>query len=233
MCGLLLSSTSSSVVGNTILSMYQRSQHKKERRSYEEEGQRQQRQRHPPNLKGKGIGLFYAKKQREKRQEEEEMAKDMLDIPDDQIAKINQLMSKIPHNAFRIPGQSSAFLAAYNRNLSLNAVSASNQDPKNEPKSLGLEEASTSTAKKFLDKKESSQNTLSQFRKTLPAFSMRDELVRLIKDNNVVVVSGETGCGKTTQVPQYIYEEFENARIVCTQPRRISAITVASSRFSF
>ena len=154
------------------------------------------------------------------------MAKDMLDIPDDQIAKINQLMSKIPHNAFRIPGQSSAFLAAYNRNSSLNAVSASNQDPKNEPKSLGLEEASTSTAKKFLDKKESSQNTLSQFRKTL-------ELVRLIKDNNVVVVSGETGCGKTTQVPQYIYEEFENARIVCTQPRRISAITVASSRFSF
>ena len=99
MCGLLLSSTSSSVVGNTILSMYQRSQHKKERRSYEEEGQRQQRQRHPPNLKGKEIGLFYARKQREKRQEEEEKAKDMLDIADDQIAKITHLISKIPHNA--------------------------------------------------------------------------------------------------------------------------------------
>lgn len=49
----------------------------------------------------------------------------------------------------------------------------------------------------------------------------------------VVVVSGETGCGKTTQLPQYILEsEVEAARgaacsIICTQPRRISAMSVA------
>lgn len=49
----------------------------------------------------------------------------------------------------------------------------------------------------------------------------------------VVVVSGETGCGKTTQLPQYILEsEIEAARgatcsIICTQPRRISAISVS------
>ncbi|KAH6782372.1 RNA helicase family protein, partial [Perilla frutescens var. frutescens] len=49
----------------------------------------------------------------------------------------------------------------------------------------------------------------------------------------VVVVSGETGCGKTTQLPQYILEsEIEASRgaacsIICTQPRRISAISVA------
>lgn len=49
----------------------------------------------------------------------------------------------------------------------------------------------------------------------------------------VVVVSGETGCGKTTQLPQYILEsEIEASRgaacsIICTQPRRISAIAVA------
>jgi hypothetical protein len=49
----------------------------------------------------------------------------------------------------------------------------------------------------------------------------------------VVVVSGETGCGKTTQLPQYILEsEIDAARgascsIICTQPRRISAITVS------
>ena len=49
----------------------------------------------------------------------------------------------------------------------------------------------------------------------------------------VVVVSGETGCGKTTQLPQYILEsEIDAARgatcsIVCTQPRRISAIAVS------
>lgn len=49
----------------------------------------------------------------------------------------------------------------------------------------------------------------------------------------VIVVSGETGCGKTTQLPQYILEsEIEGARgalcsIICTQPRRISAMSVA------
>lgn len=49
----------------------------------------------------------------------------------------------------------------------------------------------------------------------------------------MVVVSGETGCGKTTQLPQYILESaIENTQgaacsIICTQPRRISAMAVA------
>lgn len=49
----------------------------------------------------------------------------------------------------------------------------------------------------------------------------------------VVVISGETGCGKTTQLPQYILEsEIDAAHgavcsIICTQPRRISAMTVS------
>jgi len=50
----------------------------------------------------------------------------------------------------------------------------------------------------------------------------------------VLVISGETGCGKTTQLPQYILEEGISSlrgahyNIVCTQPRRISAISVAA-----
>lgn len=53
----------------------------------------------------------------------------------------------------------------------------------------------------------------------------------------VVVISGETGCGKSTQVPQYILDEWldnfskdgqlQHVEIICTQPRRISAIGVA------
>lgn len=47
------------------------------------------------------------------------------------------------------------------------------------------------------------------------------------------MVSGETGCGKTTQLPQYILEseiqagQGSSCNIICTQPRRISAISVA------
>ncbi|XP_022987282.1 DExH-box ATP-dependent RNA helicase DExH3 [Cucurbita maxima] len=72
-----------------------------------------------------------------------------------------------------------------------------------------------------------------EFRKSLPAFKARETLLKAISENQVVVVSGETGCGKTTQLPQYILEsEIEAARgascsIICTQPRRISAMSVS------
>lgn len=58
------------------------------------------------------------------------------------------------------------------------------------------------------------------------------ELTELINSNRVIVVSGETGCGKTTQVTQFILDDHISrgvgsvCRVVCTQPRRISAISV-------
>ncbi|KAI3895368.1 hypothetical protein MKX03_032581 [Papaver bracteatum] len=72
-----------------------------------------------------------------------------------------------------------------------------------------------------------------EFCKNLPAYKEKDALLRAISQNQVVVVSGETGCGKTTQLPQYILEsEIEAANgsacsIICTQPRRISAMAVS------
>ncbi|KAF7819932.1 DExH-box ATP-dependent RNA helicase DExH3 [Senna tora] len=72
-----------------------------------------------------------------------------------------------------------------------------------------------------------------EFRRSLPSFKAKDALLKAISENQVVVVSGETGCGKTTQLPQYILEsEIEAARgavcsIICTQPRRISAMSVS------
>lgn len=70
-------------------------------------------------------------------------------------------------------------------------------------------------------------------RSSLPAYKQREALLSAVADNQVLVVSGETGCGKTTQLPQYILEsEIEAGRggscsIICTQPRRISAMSVA------
>ncbi|GMG99510.1 hypothetical protein Nepgr_001350 [Nepenthes gracilis] len=72
-----------------------------------------------------------------------------------------------------------------------------------------------------------------EFRKSLPSFKEKEMLLQAIAKNQVVVISGETGCGKTTQLPQYILEsEIESGRgafcsIICTQPRRISAMAVA------
>ncbi|CAI8607078.1 unnamed protein product [Vicia faba] len=72
-----------------------------------------------------------------------------------------------------------------------------------------------------------------EFRKSLPSFKEKEGLLQAIARNQVIVISGETGCGKTTQLPQYILEsEIESGRgafcsIICTQPRRISAMAVA------
>ena len=63
---------------------------------------------------------------------------------------------------------------------------------------------------------------------------MKAEVLQVVSTNQVVVISGETGCGKTTQVPQFILEEEIAAgrgsavSIICTQPRRISALAVSS-----
>ena len=66
-------------------------------------------------------------------------------------------------------------------------------------------------------------------RQRLPAAKKRSALLEILRSDQCVVVTGETGCGKTTQVPQFILEETKGeCFIVCTQPRRLSAIAVAS-----
>ncbi|KAF9902299.1 DEAH-box ATP-dependent RNA helicase prp22 [Lobosporangium transversale] len=62
---------------------------------------------------------------------------------------------------------------------------------------------------------------------SLPIFDHRDGLMDAIQNNNILVIIGETGSGKTTQLPRYIIEEFRGMRIGVTQPRRIAAISVA------
>lgn len=68
-------------------------------------------------------------------------------------------------------------------------------------------------------------------RSKLPISSFKDRICSTLENHQVVLISGETGCGKTTQVPQYILDHVwgkgESCKIVCTQPRRISAVSVA------
>ncbi|RWS31417.1 putative ATP-dependent RNA helicase YTHDC2-like protein [Leptotrombidium deliense] len=77
----------------------------------------------------------------------------------------------------------------------------------------------------------SSYNDLLLFRQSLPIWSCRNNIVRAIDENNVVLISGDTGCGKTTQVPQFILEYSTFAgkpcRVITTEPRRLAALSVA------
>ncbi|XP_068656092.1 pre-mRNA-splicing factor ATP-dependent RNA helicase DEAH7 [Aristolochia californica] len=71
--------------------------------------------------------------------------------------------------------------------------------------------------------------SLSQQRQYLPIFSVREELLQVVRENQVVVVVGETGSGKTTQLTQYLLEDGYtiNGIVGCTQPRRVAAMSVA------
>uniref|UniRef100_A0A0N7ZAQ8 RNA helicase n=1 Tax=Scylla olivacea TaxID=85551 RepID=A0A0N7ZAQ8_SCYOL len=65
----------------------------------------------------------------------------------------------------------------------------------------------------------------------LPVWGMREQLLAAVHHNQVILVCGETGSGKTTQVPQMLLQEASSlgkpCRIFCTQPRRLSALTIA------
>ncbi|KAL8223276.1 hypothetical protein R6Q57_020675 [Mikania cordata] len=74
-----------------------------------------------------------------------------------------------------------------------------------------------------------SKLSLQEQRQSLPIYKLKKELVQAVHDNQVLVVIGETGSGKTTQVTQYLAEAgyTTNGKIGCTQPRRVAAMSVA------
>lgn len=71
--------------------------------------------------------------------------------------------------------------------------------------------------------------SMKEQREYLPIYSVRAELLTIIRDNRVVIIVGETGSGKTTQLTQYLHEDgyASYGLIGCTQPRRVAAVSVA------
>lgn len=77
------------------------------------------------------------------------------------------------------------------------------------------------------------QQTMLQGRQSLPAWGLRHDIIAAVNDNQVTIISGETGSGKSTQAVQFIFDEMIQLKrgsavnIICTQPRRISALGLA------
>ncbi|KAM8961708.1 ATP-dependent RNA helicase DHX29 isoform 2-T2 [Pelodytes ibericus] len=88
----------------------------------------------------------------------------------------------------------------------------------------------------FLKSRESSKyQRLLDERQQLPVFAHRNLILEMLNRHRVIVVAGETGSGKSTQVPQFILEDLllnkwhsGKCNIVCTQPRRISAMSLST-----
>ena len=66
-------------------------------------------------------------------------------------------------------------------------------------------------------------------RKSLPIALSRDRLMQELEARETVIIVGETGSGKTTQIPQYVHEAglASGGMVACTQPRRVAAVSVA------
>ncbi|XP_005996531.1 ATP-dependent DNA/RNA helicase DHX36 [Latimeria chalumnae] len=201
------------------------------------------RGRHPAHLKGREIGLWYAKKQGQKCREKERSERAVVQMDESREEQITQLLSSVSSrsNDKKLP---SSTLHATTRNErstdnpvlgERSTIDYWDQDPdytfQDNIPDLHLDRQ----LKDDLLKKKSDPRyiEMQRFRETLPSYRMRKEIVELINNNQVVVISGETGCGKTTQVTQFVLDDYISrgvgsaCRVACTQPRRISAISVA------
>ncbi|EER36487.1 ATP-dependent RNA helicase DHX8 [Histoplasma capsulatum H143] len=82
-----------------------------------------------------------------------------------------------------------------------------------------------------LDAAEQKAASIEETRKSLPIYRFREEIIRAVADHQVIIIVGETGSGKTTQIPQYLHEAGYTKggmKIGCTQPRRVAAMSVAA-----
>ncbi|CAG9839038.1 unnamed protein product [Diabrotica balteata] len=82
-----------------------------------------------------------------------------------------------------------------------------------------------------LTETEKKKLTIEETKKSLPIYPFKDDLIQAIREHQVLIIEGETGSGKTTQIPQYLYEAGfteDGKKIGCTQPRRVAAMSVAA-----
>ncbi|NXT49204.1 DHX36 helicase, partial [Pluvianellus socialis] len=212
------------------------------------------RGRHPSHLKGREIGLWYARKQGQKSKETDRQQRAVVRMDERREEQIVQLLNtvqtknekeqeamswwsgdeegptpeqpaKVKPNTEKAPVKQRPVLEKTSLDRDVEYLFEKNEQDADLDEQL----------KEDLRKKKSDPRyiEMQRFREKLPSYGMRQELVNLINSNRVTVISGETGCGKTTQVTQFILDDYiergkgSTCRIVCTQPRRISAISVA------
>ncbi|XBW38558.1 hypothetical protein QEN19_004146 [Hanseniaspora menglaensis] len=69
--------------------------------------------------------------------------------------------------------------------------------------------------------------TMIEVQESLPIFKFKKQIIDLVSANQISIIIGETGSGKTTQLCQYLHENFPANKMIITQPRRVAAISVS------
>ncbi|XP_078480061.1 ATP-dependent DNA/RNA helicase DHX36 [Lampetra planeri] len=247
----------------------------------QDQGGSDQRDRPPPHLKGREIGLWYARYGAVRRKQADRRSRAVVQMDEAREQHIAKLLSSVQneHPGLGRDSRDSRCSTSNNRHTEGNTSGHCyfdgdipeelkesiicvvkdeppdnwDEDDQEEEKEEKEKLRRTDKDLEFLlqqisrdsslddqlksdlqsKKSDSKYKEMLKFRLKLPSYGKKEELVELINSNRVVVVSGETGCGKTTQVTQFILDDYISrglgslCRVVCTQPRRISAISVA------
>jgi ATP-dependent RNA helicase DHX57 len=151
---------------------------------------------------------------------------------------IDWLEHGIP-NIIANPGRLSSIASVSSTSAEPDVETASRrrQRPKRMPRPINWQ-PSTPLSQKILTDWQARQNTPAQqrmlaVRQNLPAWKLRNTIVEAVTSSQVTIISGETGSGKSTQSVQFVLDDMirqglgEAANIICTQPRRISALGLA------
>lgn len=206
------------------------------------EGGRRRGNNRPPGLSGKEIGMYYKNLAMKRKLESGgggESRRILLGpsvtIPPRMLDNVEELLAQVEHKKDD-EKVTDEFETRFRHLLSVNFAEFI-EESKKVPKELDTQNISTLNTRFMSDilAKENSENFRRRYeeRQKLPAMKYCDKIVEVVKKNQVTLIVGSTGCGKTTQVPQILLDDciYSNrgaeCRIVCTQPRRISAITVA------
>ncbi|XP_075196835.1 ATP-dependent DNA/RNA helicase DHX36 [Anomaloglossus baeobatrachus] len=211
------------------------------------------KERPPPHLRGRAIGMWYARRQGPKSRERERLERAVVRMDESREQQITRLLNSVQtqnKDVKQEPSSEESWWATENERNSVapdiklpvdivkDAWDDDDEEEKFSESCYGENRVNAALDRQLREElQEKATNyrylEMQRFREKLPSNNMKAEIIKMISGNQVTVISGETGCGKTTQVTQFILDDYINkgkgsaCHIVCTQPRRISAISVA------
>ena len=213
-------------------------------REKQEKKKRKDKGKHPNVLKGKAMGLWDAARTRERGSDSvKESVPQLGDVVDRSIllqsyAPIydskSELDWKSKYGALNDSQFKKEFIETLQGNDAHTQFIALQEENQICDSLTSIETLDQELFEEFKLKEthEEFQNML-QSRKKLPVWNQKEIILKKIEENQVVVICGETGCGKTTQIGQFLLDwaiesrKGSTFRAICTQPRRLAAISVA------